>query len=240
MHFNRTSSSKLIALSYKDGYKVCCLWDLYITMGRDSSSLLVNAEIPVVFITMGDIKKLQSIANSTSIEVMIFSRPDPLIYLPTIIIYIIAVLTFTLASYSVGKQELVDLLAETHYQTLPNSGQLKQTTDNSVSSMLLDSSNEIHVGHAVMFVVYCAVLLTLMYFFNLNAIVTVIYVVFSSIACSMVMVQPLLSFLWRNISDNIRTISSSIVNYYILSSNSSLFASLILSHILMFSWYFHR
>mmetsp|Transcript_5916 Transcript_5916/g.8820 ORF Transcript_5916/g.8820 Transcript_5916/m.8820 type:complete len:684 (+) Transcript_5916:51-2102(+) len=227
-------------VSLSDGYKVCCMWDLYITMGRDASSSLANAEIPVVFITMGDMEKLQAITNNSSlelIEVMIFNRPDPFIYLPTIIIYIIAVLTLSISSYYLGKREIINVIVDNkHYQTLSDS---KQTTIH--PSLSTDSNDEIHVGHAIMFVIYCAVLLTLMYFFNLKAIVTVIYVVFSSIACAMVVFHPFLSFLWSHVSDNILAISSSMVKYYILTANSPLFAfSVFLSHLLMFSWYFHR
>lgn len=85
--------------------KVCCAWDLYITMGSSSDDADLN--IPAVFITMSDYDTLKSYPSLDSylLTVKLFYRSTSIIDLSSVIIWVIAIITILMSAVSVVKSE---------------------------------------------------------------------------------------------------------------------------------------
>ena len=178
-------------------------------MGLDSSSSsLSSASIPVVFITMSDydtIKQLmnESSASSASIAVKLFSRPDPYEYLPTVVLFFIAVSIIAFGANAIGKQEIAQPTLTVSYKyNSPNQPANGEGDESTRHRQHQQEPVEIKAWHAVLFILHCAVLLTLLYFFDLNHFVTFIYVIFASIAIAVVFVYPIIHKLHRTFDDS--------------------------------------
>lgn len=226
------------------------------TMGRDSSSESSgSASIPVVFITMREFKTLQLYINETESEssssgedsvlaLMIFSRADPYKYIPAFILFLIAVSTLAVGASSIGRQERMlcppdptSLQAPERKSALPTAGQQRPVV----------AITELKIWHAVVFILHCAILLTLLYFFDLNKIVTYIYIVFATISMSAMVFYPVMSQLYHLVADSygsggVPNRSSVLSDEYIVSvAKSPLFAlATILSLSIMLVWAFNR
>ena len=85
--------------------KVCCAWDLYITMGSSSDDDDLN--VPAVFITMSDYDTLKSYPSLDNylLTVKLFYRSTSIIDLSSVIIWVIAIITILMSAVSVVKSE---------------------------------------------------------------------------------------------------------------------------------------
>ena len=178
------------------------------TMGRDSSSESSEAaSIPVVFITMREFKTLKLYINESEsqssssgedsvVALMIFSREDPFRYMPAFILFIIAVSTLAVGASSIGRQER--LLCQPDPTSRHNNPERKTAIPTTGGQQRpVAAITELKIWHAVLFILHCALLLTLLYFFDLNKIVTYIYIVFATISMSAMVFYPVMSHLYH-------------------------------------------
>jgi hypothetical protein len=107
------SSGKCIVTNQTDvnlGIKVCCAWDLYLTMGSDSTTsapVPSVIDIPAVFLRMEDAAYLQSMPDLAreSLDVKLFKRPLYFQYFSIGLLYLMAVCTAVYGSYWVANHE---------------------------------------------------------------------------------------------------------------------------------------
>ncbi len=85
--------------------KVCCAWDLYITMGSSSEDDDLN--IPAVFITMSDYDTIASYPSLDNylLTVKLFYRSTSMIDISSLIIWVIAIITILVTAVAVVKSE---------------------------------------------------------------------------------------------------------------------------------------
>lgn len=92
----------------ENGIKVCCAWDLYITMGS-SSDESSSVNIPVVFVRMQDADTLfgyPELAKSV-LDVALYSRSTSSIDLASVVVWLIAVVTVVLGSARAAEEDRV-------------------------------------------------------------------------------------------------------------------------------------
>ena len=227
------------------------------TMGRDSSSASSGSvSIPVVFITMSEFKTLKVYINESessnsgedsAVALMVFSRADPYEYLPTFILFAIAVSTIAVGASSIGRQERLLCDPDPSPRPAHKGGQSDGPRPSAATA-----ATELKMWHAVVFILHCAMLLTLLYFFDLNKIVTYIYIVFATISMSAMFFYPVMTKLYRLLADRYSSSSSSsssvperaqvISDEYIIEvAKSPVFAlAIILSLGIMLTWAFNR
>ncbi len=108
---SRCASGKCVVTNMTDtslGTKVCCAWDLYITMGTDSTdSSSLQVDIPSVFMRMEDAAYLQGVPElaKATLDMMLYQRSLYFEYLSIILLYLVAVATVFYGSYKVAKNE---------------------------------------------------------------------------------------------------------------------------------------
>lgn len=95
------------------GHRVCCAWDLYMTMGRDETAVF-DPNIPVIAIRMQDYDMLSAMSGlaTQTLKVQIYARDSLFDHASVFIIYIVAVGTVLYASGLVAEKDRV--LNSTH------------------------------------------------------------------------------------------------------------------------------
>jgi hypothetical protein len=103
-------SGKCVVTNHTDenGYRVCCAWDLYMSMGTSSGSTS-QLNIPVVFIRMRDIDTLVSDPELSkgNMEIAMFSRPTYAIDVATVLLWILAIVTITYGSTRAAEEDRI-------------------------------------------------------------------------------------------------------------------------------------
>jgi len=102
-------SGKCVLTNVTDsnGYKVCCAWDLYISMGNSEYDDVVSPNIPAVFIRMTDADTLISNNDLSkgTLEVALFSRPSYALDVSSILLWLMAVLTVAVGASRAAEED---------------------------------------------------------------------------------------------------------------------------------------
>jgi hypothetical protein len=107
---SKCDSGRCVLTNHTDenGTKVCCAWDLYITMGgslTDDSAI----GIPAVFIRMRDADTLLAIPEiyTSKMDVALFSRSNSVIDFASILVWLIAVCTVSLGASKAAEEDRI-------------------------------------------------------------------------------------------------------------------------------------
>lgn len=217
-----------------NGYKVCCAWDLYMSMSA-STSEAKSIDVPVAFIRMTDVATLLSYPELVkgTMEVALFKRTSYAVQIATVLLWLLAVLTVaygstraanedrilyhrekskkfsipdtfasltsTFQTYSNIASEDGHLVSHDHEsdsdsnspdrnKSIPRSNSFDSTAEST------DGSIDISPTHAIGFIFISSAFLTLLYFVNMNKIVTFVYLFAAAFSCNMVYFHPLFTF----------------------------------------------
>ena len=100
-------------ITSSNGHKVCCAWDLYLSMGSTSSTdddyntPIVSVNIPAVFIRMKDYNKLISDPNLIigMLQIKIYLRELPFIDFGQLFLWLIAIFTIIYGSIQAASED---------------------------------------------------------------------------------------------------------------------------------------
>ncbi len=145
------------------GTKVCCAWDVLMTMSEDPVGNMSSVVIPSVFIGLEDGSALfdNPALETGTLKVMLNYRPQPKFNISTFLLWGLGVATVTLASY-----------------LSKSAGQWTKLGDGSEDQQSLDSDEdilELDMIHAVAFVVLASSFLLLIFYFNMSIAISVLY-----------------------------------------------------------------
>ncbi|CBJ48823.1 putative growth-on protein GRO10 [Ectocarpus siliculosus] len=164
------------------GTKVCCAWDMYITMYSSDPETSDKVGIPSVYVTMKD---GQALLEAGEVDVEIFNRPRSYINLSSFLLWGLGVATVVWASVKSGD----DLRRRSNSKSGDgSSGVVNYGGDSHEESPSL----ELGVRHTLAFVVFASGMLLLLFFFNLGLGVTLMFCLSASTATSAIVVLPLM------------------------------------------------
>ncbi|CAM9516340.1 unnamed protein product [Ascophyllum nodosum] len=163
------------------GHKVCCAWDMYITMYGSDDVIADKVAIPTVYVTMADGKMLQ---YAGEVDVQLFSRPRSYINLSSFLLWALGVATVCWASV----RSADDLRRRRKTGVDPDESTAVNSDHHSEESPYL----ELGVRHTLAFVVFASVMLLLLFFFNLSFAATLLFCLSGTTATATVIVLPAL------------------------------------------------
>eukprot|EP00903_Cladosiphon_okamuranus_P014280 g13263.t1 len=174
------------------GTKVCCAWDLYITMYSSTAETAKKISIPSVYVTMKDGQALKAAGE---VDVELFNRPRSYINLSSFVLWGLGVATVVWASMKSGD--------DLRRRTKPGGGAAVNygatPYDEETPSL------ELGVRHTLAFVVFASAMLLMLFFFNLGLAVTFLFCLSATTATATVAVLPLM-----------RRVRSALVDYGML------------------------
>lgn len=100
---SKCDSGKCVVTNITDpnlGTKVCCAWDLYLTMGADDDAG-EPVDLPAVFIRMADKAYLDDLPDS-NVEIQLYERPLYWEFVSILLLYSMAVGTLSFGAYRVA------------------------------------------------------------------------------------------------------------------------------------------
>lgn len=195
--------------------EVCCAWDLYMTMGPDPAieTSLATPTIPTVFVTMRDAEAihaamLSSASNSgalvsplvasakqqqgTGLRVSVYERYRPDYNLASILLWLLGCFTVTYAAWNasrVGSWREKERAAAGREAGLMNGGdEGGEEGDEEEETPVI----ELSVGHTVGFIVMASSFLILLFYVNLNRVVSVLYALSAGSAVATIVAHPFL------------------------------------------------
>ncbi len=146
------------------GTKVCCAWDVLMTMSEDPVVDTSSIVIPSVFIGLEEGSSLfdNPALEAGTLKVMLHYRPQPKFNASTFLLWGLGVATVGLASYFSRR----------------STGQWMKLGDESEdqqSSCSDEDTLELDMIHAVVFVVLASSFLLLLFYFNLSIAISLLY-----------------------------------------------------------------
>ncbi|KAG5180775.1 putative growth-on protein GRO10 [Tribonema minus] len=166
------------------GTKVCCAWDLFLTMGSSSNTTL-HMGMPAVFMTMAQGDALLSnsllLEGDGAVQGKLYNRPEPYINLSCMLLWALGVATAVFAGWHSARE------MRPHYKRAATAGGLGGGAGDAA-----DESVELTLGHTVGFIAFASGMLLVLFFFNLSFAVTALYCVSAGSAVAAVIVAPLL------------------------------------------------
>lgn len=160
------------------GSKVCCAWDMYITMYSSDPEIAAKVEIPSVYVTMADGAVL---LDAGQIDVEMFYRPRSYVNLSSFLLWGLGVATVVWASV----RSADDLRRRTN-----KSGEGSSALNYASPHYEEPPTLELGVRHTLAFVVFASGMLMLLFFFNLGLAVTLLFCLSASTATAAVVLLP--------------------------------------------------
>eukprot|EP00752_Nemacystus_decipiens_P009947 g8870.t1 len=161
------------------GTKVCCAWDLYITMYSSAAETASKISIPSVYVTMKDGEALK---DAGEVDVELFNRPRSYINLSSFLLWGLGVATVVWSSVKSGD----DL------RRRKKSGNGAAVNYGASAYEEESPSLELGVRHTLAFVVFASAMLLLLFFFDLGLAVTLLFCLSATTATATIAVLPLM------------------------------------------------
>eukprot|EP01041_Mallomonas_annulata_P000605 gene605-1168_t len=178
-----------------EGHEVCCAFDLYMSMGRSSSSSGNQnghepVNIPVVFIRIKDVLSMINPSSNFNV-VYLYARYEPFIDPSSIFIWLLAVCTVAAGALRVAKEDENNNSVEDSLSRRRN-GITASNVGSVQGAAVNESSNfEVSPTHAVLWAIGSACMLFLIFYINLYNILSVIYVIASAVTSFVVFFRPM-------------------------------------------------
>ncbi len=146
------------------GTKVCCAWDVLMTISGDLDVNMSSIDIPSVFIGLEDGSALfdNPALEQGTLKVRLRYRPQPKFNASTFLLWGLGVATVSLASYFSAR-------STGQWMKLEDEPEAQQSTSSNENTLVLDAI------HAVPFVVLSSSVLLLLFYFKLSIAISVIY-----------------------------------------------------------------
>eukprot|EP00638_Chattonella_subsalsa_P000540 CAMPEP_0117755468 /NCGR_PEP_ID=MMETSP0947-20121206/13472_1 /TAXON_ID=44440 /ORGANISM="Chattonella subsalsa, Strain CCMP2191" /LENGTH=562 /DNA_ID=CAMNT_0005574813 /DNA_START=348 /DNA_END=2036 /DNA_ORIENTATION=- len=191
----RCDSGRCILTNITDstkGTKACCAWDLYMSIGGDFEEAK-EVRVPVAYITMSDADVLFSNTDleSGDLEATMFLRPWAYYNLSSFFLWALGVFTACIAAYhSSGDLRKKIYLMDNGLATPPSD-------DDDVD--MREQSMNLTIWHTLGFIVLASSMLLILYYFDINLVITILYSFSCAAAVSVMLLKPLFKgFLGRN------------------------------------------
>lgn len=187
-------------------HQVCCMWDTYVLMGVGNRSQAANVTIPVVYMTVRDGQQLsRALASYPDLLMRTFRRDVPLLDVSSMLLWALGVATAIGASYysaapsrrawrrrmrvptalEEGEDQEVQRQARSRRQDMRRRG---SSTDSEPEEIW-----ELDTRHAVGFIVFAGVFLTVLYYVKIGGLVPVLFCVSGAAALTQLIAAPALN-----------------------------------------------
>jgi signal peptide peptidase-like protein 2B len=174
-------------------HQVCCMWDTPILMGANRTQVK-NVTIPVVFLTINKAKIVsKTLKEYPELFVREFEREMPVIDVSSVLLWVIGVATALGASYysaSYERQQFVQSKASDDESTNDPAAAKERTFEQEQERD--DHTWELDSKHAIAFIVFAGMFLTIFYFFKFNGIIPIIFAISSIGSVTQVILLPFL------------------------------------------------
>lgn len=181
-----------------EGTRVCCAFDLYMSMGRSSKDISLAPPIPAVYIRMKDRKKLQAmIEENEETEYLLFARPEPFMDLASILIWLLATTIVVIASLKAAYDDNISnstnpYVDRTNISTSAHSSNTRGATEPDGTSQQEDQQVfEVSLANAVVWALCSSAMLILLFYIDLHKFMAIAYVVASTGAMFAVLFRPI-------------------------------------------------
>ncbi|CAM9743448.1 unnamed protein product, partial [Phaeothamnion confervicola] len=190
------------------GTRVCCAWDLYVTMGASDPDNIDDVTVLAAFMTMqgGNALVADSRLVTGTLMVRLEQRPRSDLNISSIVLWLLGVLTVAYAAYRSGDEARYSMVvmglrkggfAGSGAQTLPTvvsvgNGHSIGGGGSSSNGGGASAALDLGLGHTVGFVGFASCMLLVLFFFDLNLVVTLMFCVSATSALATVCTVPLL------------------------------------------------
>lgn len=126
------------------GSKVCCAWDLYLSMGVSSTEDIISVNIPTVYIRLEDYRLLSADRDLQNgmMQAKMFSRPMYAMTIASFLVWCIAVGTLIIGSIKIASEEKMSFLSYKRNQFEQNNTTLIGNKSSDDLNDQFDSSSE--------------------------------------------------------------------------------------------------
>jgi Signal peptide peptidase len=196
----RCSSGHCIVTNTTDaalGTRVCCAWDMYMTMGASSNETGI---LPVQAVFMPLAQGAALLSNPLlqkgegDLQGRLSDRPRPYLNLASLLLWALGVATAVLAAWRSADEVRSEWKAAVTGSLLSSSGNASSSGSSSAPPAL-----ELTLAHTVGFIVFASGMLLLLFTFNLTSAVTALYCLSAGSALGTLLVAPALRPLLRRL-----------------------------------------
>lgn len=181
------------------GTRVCCAFDLYMTLGRSGKDKSLSPPIPAVHIRLRDHIALTNLLDGNAdTEFLIFARPEPFMDISSLLIWLMATTVVVIASlkaaYDDNKTANNNPYADRgrNISTGAHNGNSRSAADHErAGSDEEQQPFEVSLTNAVVWALCSSAMLILLFYVDLHKFMAVAYVVASTGAMFVVLFQPM-------------------------------------------------
>ncbi|GFH53164.1 signal peptide peptidase-like 2B [Chaetoceros tenuissimus] len=207
--FEKTCSSQRCVLtgntdSTQNLVQACCAWDIYMVLG-DDASITEDIDISSSFLTMEKGKELLDLLESQeNITATVYLRYYPKVNASSVLICILGTFVTWLAAW-INAKSYRDLSKKLENPSSNVQNETRQVTrpiaetqaQHSPQNENQDETLVLKPIHAVVFVIVSSATLLILFFTKLYAVVTVFYVIGGSVSMGTILINPLLSRIFK-------------------------------------------
>lgn len=187
-------------------HQLCCMWDTYLVIGGGNRSQSANVSIPVVYTTARDSQLLdRALTNYPSLLMRTFRRDIPLIDIASILLWALGVTTaIGAAYYSAGRERRASRRrrqqhedaehGEGHDGVKQHDHRRHRRHSSASSDHQVEETWELDTRHAVGFILFAGVFLTILFYVKagVTVLVPVLFAVAGAAALTQVVMAPAL------------------------------------------------